>query len=61
VMGTVGAIGGGIEGILIGLMYLKVADKKERQPEYQLSKSPLIVFLLSLIFVGGIIYTIWTL
>jgi amino acid permease len=61
VMGTVGAIGGGLEGILIGLMYLKVKEKRERQPEYELPRSVWLVFLLSLIFVGGIVYTIWTL
>ncbi|HLD27247.1 MAG TPA: aromatic amino acid transport family protein [Patescibacteria group bacterium] len=60
VMGTVGAIGGGLEGILIGLIYLKVKSQRERRPEYELPKSPWLVFLLSLIFVGGIIYAIWT-
>jgi len=61
VMGTVGAIGGGLEGMLIGLMYLRVKQNRDRQPEYEFSKSPFIIFLLSLIFMGGIIYTIWTL
>ena len=32
VMGTAGAVGGGIEGILIGLMYLQVKKKRERNP-----------------------------
>jgi len=60
VMGTVGAIGGGLEGMLIGLMYLKIRQKRERTPEYELTKSPFIIFLLSLVFMGGIIYAIWT-
>lgn len=59
VMGTVGAIGGGIEGILIGLIYLQLKKKRERKPEYELSKNPLIIILLSLIFIGGIVYTLW--
>ena len=59
VMGTVGAVGGGIEGILIGLIYLQLKKKRERKPEYELSKNPLIIILLSLMFIGGIVYTLW--
>ncbi|PIT90174.1 MAG: hypothetical protein COU22_03645 [Candidatus Komeilibacteria bacterium CG10_big_fil_rev_8_21_14_0_10_41_13] len=61
VMGTVGAIGGGIEGILIGLIFYSLKKKAERKAEYTLSKSPLILSLLSLLFIGGIIYTLWSL
>ena len=60
VMGTVGAVGGGLEGMLIGLMYLQIRKKRERTPEYELTKSPFIIFLLSLVFLGGVIYAIWT-
>lgn len=59
VLGTVGAIGGGLEGILIGLIYLQLKKKRENVPAYQLTKSPLIIILLSLMFVGGIVYTLW--
>ena len=59
VLGTAGAIGGGLEGLLIGLIYLQLKKKRENVPAYQLTKSPLIIILLSLMFIGGIVYTLW--
>lgn len=61
VIGTVGAIGGGLEGLLILAIYvkLKTQKQKEREPEYSLSLNWLIIFFLSLIFAGGFIYSIW--
>jgi len=60
VIGTVGAIGGGFEGLLILAIYYKLKKKKtlERKPEYVLKYKPLLMMFLGLIFVGGIIYTL---
>lgn len=59
VLGLVGSVGGGAQGILVGLMFLRLKRLKEKQPAYQLSKSFLIFGLLSLVFIGGIVYTLW--
>jgi len=59
VLGTVGAIGGGIEGLLILAIYWKLKSLKttERQPEYKIPASGILIAVLSLIFIGGIVYT----
>ncbi|MFA6304809.1 MAG: aromatic amino acid transport family protein [Patescibacteria group bacterium] len=59
VMSVAGSLAGGIEGIIIGIIFLKLRSQAKRVPEYQLSKNPLIVVLLSLLFIGGIAYTLW--
>ncbi len=59
VLGLVGSIGGGVQGILIGAMYMRLKKKREKQPEYELTKSYLIVGLLALMFIGGMVYTLW--
>ncbi|MBU1130531.1 GerAB/ArcD/ProY family transporter [Patescibacteria group bacterium] len=60
VLGTVGAIGGGIEGLLILAIYLKLKSlkKTEREPEYKIPVPGFIIGILSLIFIGGIVYTL---
>jgi len=59
VIGLAGALGGSIEGLLILLIVYKLKNKRERQPEYQISKNPILMGLLALLFVGGIVYTLW--
>lgn len=61
VLGTVGAIGGGIEGLLILSIYLKLKSlkKTERKPEYKIPTSGIIIAILGLIFISGIVYTLW--
>lgn len=60
VIGFAGAVGGGIDGILIILMY-RMADrggKGDRKPEYDVVTSRWLEYLLIAIFIAGIIYTI---
>jgi amino acid permease len=58
-LGIVGAVGGGIEGTLIVLMYHKAKQKGERKPEYSLKYHPLISWLLFGMFVFGMIYQLF--
>ena len=58
-LGIVGAVGGGIEGTLIVLMYHKAKTKGERKPEYSLKYHPIISWLLIMMFVSGVIYQIF--
>jgi tyrosine-specific transport protein len=53
VIGTVGALGGGLEGLLICLMFLRLKKLRERVPEYELPKSKLMVALLIAVFLIG--------
>jgi tyrosine-specific transport protein len=58
IIGITGAIAGGLEGILITLMYWKARKKGKRQPEYSLGKKHFLkVFGIALIiiFILGII------
>lgn len=61
VLGFTGAIAGGIDGIMIVLMYWKAKLLGERKPEFVLPKMKLIGSLLILIFVLGIGYQIFSL
>lgn len=61
VIGITGAIAGGIDGILIVLMFWKARKKQYRVPEYKLGKKHIIGFLLMLMFILGIIYQIYNL
>jgi len=51
-----GAVAGGIDGILIVLMFHKVKKMGEREPEYTVKPRMWLSFLLVLMFVVGIIY-----
>ncbi len=60
VIGFSGAVMGGIDGILIILMYRK-ADRErkgKRKPEYDIITSSTLEYLLAAIFIAGIVYTI---
>lgn len=60
-IGIAGSIAGGIDGILIVLMFWRVKKLGERKPEYSLSKHKLIGMILMLVFILGIAYTVWSL
>jgi len=61
VIGTVGALGGGLEGLLICLMFLKLKKLRERLPEYELPKSKLMVAVLIAVFLTGAGAVLWSL
>lgn len=63
VIGFAGAVTGGIDGILIILAYRK-ADRYgrgDRKPEYDVATTKWSEYLLIVMFILGIIYTIWNL
>ncbi len=55
VVGATGAIAGGLEGILIVLMYWKSKLLGDRKPEYQLPKHKLIGTIIILVFLLGVL------
>lgn len=57
-LSLVGAIGGGVMGILIMMMFVKAKKSGERKPEYHLKKKKFIGWLIMLLFIAGIIYEI---
>tara|TARA_Y100000310_G_scaffold89923_1_gene87158 strand:+ start:105941 stop:107113 length:1173 start_codon:yes stop_codon:yes gene_type:complete len=59
VLGVSGAFAGGLEGILIILMYWKAKIKGDRKPEYKLGKNFLLGTILIVMFALGIIYQLW--
>ena len=60
-IGIAGAIAGGIDGILIVLIFWRVKKLGERKPEYSLNKNRLIGMILMLVFILGVAYTVWSL
>ena len=56
ILGFTGAIAGGLEGILIILMYWKAKTKGERKPEYSLPQFQTVGVFLIVLFILGIIY-----
>lgn len=52
-VGTTGAIAGGLEGILIVLMFWQAKKKGDRKPEYSLSKNYIIGGILILVLLTG--------
>lgn len=60
VLGITGAFAGGLEGILVVLMYWKAKLKGDRKPEYQLGQYRIIGLLLILMFAFGILYEVWS-
>ncbi|MDO8656420.1 MAG: aromatic amino acid transport family protein [Nanoarchaeota archaeon] len=59
ILGITGAIAGGLDGILITLMYWKAKVLGDRTPEYSLPPYTLIGSLLIVLFVFGIVYQLW--
>ncbi len=60
-MGIAGAVAGGIDGLLILWIFKKAKEKGQRKPEYEIKYSFVISCLLAVMFIFGIIYTIWSL
>lgn len=58
VLGVTGAVAGGIDGILIVLMYWKAKLLGDRRPEYSLPKYKFVGIVLMVMFLLGIIYTL---
>jgi len=57
VLGIAGSVAGGIAGILIVLMHHKSKRLGQRKPEYSLKTSWMLYSLLTVLFLGGIVYT----
>lgn len=60
IMGFAGALMGGVDGVLLILMYRKADKSSERKPEYDIITSKWLEYLIALIFVLGFVYTIWS-
>ena len=54
ILGFVGAVGGGIQGVLIVFMYWKSKNKGNRKPEYSLGKNYLMGWILIIMFALGV-------
>lgn len=59
ILGVTGAVAGGLDGILIILMYWKAKLLGDRKPEYTLPTHKLIGTLLIVMFAVGILYQLW--
>lgn len=57
-IGVVGAVAGGIEGILIVMMHKRAKKLGERKPEYSIKHYPILSYMLIALFVLGIILTV---
>jgi tyrosine-specific transport protein len=56
VIGITGAVAGGLEGILLVLIYWKARKKGTRIPEYKLGNINLVGIIIMVLFILGIIY-----
>lgn len=56
VIGLIGAVAGGFEGIITTLIYIKAKKMGDRQPEYSLKMKKVYVWAMVLLFALGIIY-----
>jgi hypothetical protein len=59
IIGMVGAITGGLEGILILIMYLKAKSKGNMEPIFSMKVPKFIIYLLCIMYGLGIIYEIY--
>lgn len=59
VIGLVGVVAGGLDGILIVLAYWRAKKLGDRKPEYSLKISKFVGLLLIIMFALGIIYQVW--
>jgi len=59
ILGVTGAVAGGIDAILIILMYWKAKTIGDRKPEYQLAQHKIFGIVLILMFAVGILYQLW--
>ena len=58
IIGTVGSIGSGLQGLLICLMFLRLKKYRDRVPEYELPKSRALIIILSAVFLFGAIIAV---
>jgi len=59
VISITGGILGGLDGLLVSLIYLKAKEKGERTPEYNLKESRILPYFVMVIFSLGILYEIY--
>ena len=59
VLGVTGAIAGGLDGILVILMYWKAKILGNRKPEYNLGKLQIFGTLLIILFLFGMFFQVW--
>jgi len=59
VIDLVGIVSGGLQGILILMMFQRVKKKSEVKPVYSLKLPKFLIYILYLIFGGGIVYEIF--
>ncbi|MFC1686923.1 hypothetical protein ACFL0E_01030, partial [Nanoarchaeota archaeon] len=59
VIGTAGAIAGGIDGILIVLAYWRAKKLGNRKPEYSLNIPRMLSYVIIFMFALGVLYQIW--
>lgn len=60
VVGIVGAVASGLDGILTVLIFLRAKDKGDRRPEYSLKRSRLLANFLIFIFSLGLVASLWS-
>src|SRR3989344_3810245 len=59
IMSLAGSVAIGLEGIILILVYVKAKSKGDRVPEYSLELPRFIYYFLMLVFLAGIIYSIF--
>jgi len=59
VIGIVGAIAGGLEGIILLFLFIKAKEKGMRKPEINVRVPKIMLYTLALIFLGGIFYALF--
>ncbi|MBT4539010.1 amino acid permease [Candidatus Woesearchaeota archaeon] len=60
VLGITGALAGGLEAIIVQLMYWKAKTKGNRKPEYSLPKYKLLGILFIILFILGILISLYS-
>ncbi|HIG92574.1 TPA: amino acid permease [Candidatus Woesearchaeota archaeon] len=59
VLGLTGAIAGGLDGILIVLMYWKSKTLGDRKPEYSLPRHRVLGTIIMVMFAAGMVWQLW--
>ncbi len=59
VIGLAGGVAIGLEAFIIILLFIKAKSHGDRLPEYSLSVPVWLLYILALIFLGGVGYTFW--
>lgn len=61
IIGIIGIVMGGIEGVLLILIYKKADTQGDRRPEYDVFVPKTVLWLLAVIFISGMVYQLLTL